>query len=186
MGPTQLRYCVCGATRNAPAALRIVSCVRCGRALRSEPAVPAAPSIAVAQIAALASQVLGAAGFCLVLAWAWAVKADARIAVGALLALGAVWVFAGGSALRGSVAALGCCAVLDVALALVVLANAAHARRLIRIATAHLVPAVATHAELVLVISAGVAAFAAVACIAAVPEVRRMAAWNERHLLSRV
>lgn len=182
MGPTQLRYCVCGATRNAPAALRIVSCVRCGRALMSEPQVPAAPSIAVAQIAALASQLLGAAGFCLVLAWAWSVNPDAQIAVGGLLALAALWVFAGGSALRGSVTALSCCAMLDVAAALLLVANAERARGIVRVATVQFSPAVASHAQLVIVIAAGLALFGAIACVAAFPEVRRLAAWQDAQI----
>src|SRR4051812_15918139 len=98
MGATDRRYCACGATRDAPTALRIVSCVRCGRALMAAPEPPPPPpSSAVAAGAAVASQVLGAAGFCVVVAWAWALHPDARIAVTALLAPFALLVFAGGS-----------------------------------------------------------------------------------------
>ena len=179
MHPTELRYCACGATREAPAGLRIVSCVRCGRALRSTPDVPAPPSSAVAAFAALASQLVGMLAFCLAVGWAWSVEADGRIAVGALLALAALWVFAGGAALRGSLVGLGCCALLDVAFAVMSFANTPGVRTFVRAAAVRTAPAIAAQVDTVFAVAGGVAALAAVACLAAIPQVRRMAAWQD-------
>jgi hypothetical protein len=130
-------------------------------------------------LAALASQLLGMAAFCLVVAWAWIFKIDVGLALGVPLAIGALWVFAGGSALRGSLAALGCCALLDLALAATCFANASGAREFVRAATAQAAPAITPHVDVVFAIVGGVAALAAVACVAAIPQVRRMAAWRD-------
>jgi hypothetical protein len=183
MGPVHRRYCACGATRDAPASLRVVACVRCGRALSSTPDLaPPMPSTALATLAALVSQLLGALGFCAVLAWAWTIGAEVRIAAGVLLALAALWVFAGGGALRGSVAALACCAVLDLALALVVLANATRAHGFAQPTVARLAPPLVAHVDTALAAIGSVAALAALACVAAFPQVRRMAAWQDDQL----
>jgi hypothetical protein len=169
--------------RDAPSTLRIVSCVRCGRALMATPELPPPPpSSAVAAGAALASQVLGAAGFCVVVAWAWALHPDARLAVAALLAPFALLVFSGGSALRGSIPALGCCALLDLALAAAAFTHTAQTRDFVRIAATRFAPAHTAHLDAIVSVAGGVAAFAAVACIAAIPHVRRLAAWQETQI----
>ncbi len=182
MRPTQLRYCACGATREAPAELRVVSCVRCGRALMATPDLPAPPSTSVAVVAALASQLLGTAAFFLVVAWAWSIEGDARVAIGVGLGLGTLWVFAGGSALRGSLAGLFCCALLDLALAATVLANASGARAFVHAATARVAPQIAAHVDTVFLVAGGAAVLAAVACVVAVPQVRRMAVWQDEQI----
>jgi hypothetical protein len=180
MAPVEVRYCACGATRAVPASLRIVGCVRCGRALMLAPQMPAAaPSTPLAAVAALASQLLGAAMFCVVLAWAWSTHPGDRAFVGALLALGASWVLVAGSALRGSLVALGYCLVLDLALAVLVAADHARVGGFVQSATTKLVPAVATHVGLVCAIAGGLAAFAAVTWLVAIPHVRRTAAWHD-------
>src|SRR5579859_5729882 len=98
MGPTQLRYCLCGATREVSCSLRIASCVHCGRALALAPyTFEPAPRSGLAQAATFTSQLLGALTFAFALVW----MADPSLQR-ALLALGALWVFAGGSAQRGS------------------------------------------------------------------------------------
>jgi len=182
MGSTQLRYCACGATRQVSTELRIASCVRCGRALMSTPGVAAPPSSTVAVVAALASQLLGALAFFLVLASAWVFKIDGWVALGAPLALGALWVFAGGSAVRGSLAALTCCALLDTVLAAICFANAWGASGFVRAATARAAPALTMHIDTIQPIVGGIAALAAVACVAAIPQVRRMAAWRDARI----
>jgi len=182
MAPTQLRYCACGATREAPAQLRVVGCVRCGRALMSTPEVPVPPSISIAVVAALASQLLGTVAFCLVVAWAWNVMGDARIAAGALLALVAFWMFGGGSALRGSLTGLACCALLDIGLALLALSTASGARGFVLGSIAWGAPAIAPHVDTIFTVAGGAAAIAALACVAAFPQVRRMGAWQDAQL----
>jgi hypothetical protein len=148
MGPVNRRYCACGATRDAPASLRVVACVRCGRSLTSSPGLPPPPpSTSLAIVAALVTQLLGALAFCAVVAWAWTVGAEVRIAASVLLAVAALWVFAGGAALRGSVAALGCCAGLDIALALLVLANASSAHGFVHPIVAHFAPTLVAHLD---------------------------------------
>jgi hypothetical protein len=182
MRPTQLRYCACGATREAPAELRIVSCVRCGRALMTEPELPPAPPNAVAAVAVLASQLVGMLAFAVALAWGWRASGDGRIAIGAVVAVGALWVLAGGGALRGSLFALVCCAVLDFALALTCLAGGDSVHDLVLATTARIAPEIIVHADR---ICAGVGLFSALAaimCIAAIPQVRRMAEWQDAQI----
>jgi hypothetical protein len=183
MGPTHHRYCACGATREVPASLRVVACVCCGRAMTSTPDLPEPPpSTALAMLAALASQLLGALGFCVVVACAWTIGPEARMASAALLAVAALWVFAGGGALRGSVMALGCCAALDLALALLVLANTTNPNGPVRATAARVAPLLVGHLDVALAVIGGIAGLAALGCVAAFPQVRRMAAWQEAQL----
>jgi hypothetical protein len=182
MRPTELRYCACGATREAPVDLRIVSCVRCGRALMTEPELPPAPPNAIAAVAVLASQLVGMVAFGVALAWGWHLEGDGRIAIGVVLAIGAMWVLAGGGALRGSVFALLWCALLDLLLAVACLAGGSHAHRVVIATAERIAPQAALHAD---AICAGLGCFAAlayVACIAAIPQVRRMAAWQDAQI----
>jgi hypothetical protein len=182
MAGTQLRYCACGATREAPAELRILSCVRCGRALTATLDVPSPPSISLAVVATLASLLLATVALCLVVAWALNVAHDPRLAIGALLALGALWVFAGSSSLRGSLSGLGFCALLDIALALLALSSASPARGFVLPATAWIAPAIAPHVDTIFSAVGGAAALAAFTCLAALPQVRRMAAWQDAQI----
>jgi hypothetical protein len=133
-------------------------------------------------LSALVSQLLGALGFCVVVACAWRIGPEARIASAALLAVAALWVFAGGGALRGSVMALGCCAALDLALALLVLANTTSPHGAVHATAVRVAPLLVGHLDTALAIIGGVAALAALGCVAAFPQVRRMAAWQEAQL----
>jgi hypothetical protein len=181
VGPIDVRYCVCGATRAVPANLRIVGCVRCGRALTSLPEIPVTPSTPLAAVATFATQLLGAAMFSIVLAWAWSASAE-RFVAGGLLALGASWVFAAGSALRGSLVAVGYCMCLDVALAALVAADYPSVASFVRAGTASIAPAITAHVNLVCAIAGGVAVFAAIVWLTAIPHVRRIAAWHEAQI----
>jgi hypothetical protein len=168
MAPTQLRHCVCGATREAPVELRVISCVQCGRALTlTREVCPARPSTSLAGVATLLTQLLGAFVF------AVAVLRIARLddrsaAVNAMLVLGAIAVFAGGHAHRGSVFALICCEILDLAVAVVCITTDLGVR--------WLAPVLGDRIPIASM--AGFAgAVAAAACIAAIPQVRRLEAW---------
>jgi hypothetical protein len=129
-------------------------------------------------LAALVSQLLGALAFCAVVVWAWRAGPEVRIAAGVLLALASVWVFAGGNAVRGSVAGLVCCAVLDLGLAVLVLAYSTTAPSFV----GRLVPPLVGHVDTALTVVGSVAALGALACVAALPQVRRVAAWHQAQL----
>lgn len=178
---TQDMYCACGATRHAPSGLTIVSCVACGaRMSRTMPITYAKPpSRAFVATATFASQLLGTFAFALALVWIVALRSTEPPVVGVLLA-GAVAVFAGGNAHRGNVIALGICTVLDLAAALFLLARLA-------VTDAFAGPALARVGidppTYVLLGTGIVAALAAIACVAAMPQARRFAAWRGEQIL---
>ncbi len=146
------------------------------------PEVPSPPSISIAVVAALASLLLGTVAVCLVVAWAWNVEHDLRIVIAALAALAVLWIFAGSSALHGSLAALGFCALLDIGLALLALSSQSPARALVLDASAWIAPAIAPHVDRIFQVIGGAAALSAFTCLVAFPQVRRMAAWQDAQI----
>lgn len=180
----QVLHCVCGATREAPIGLRVLSCARCGRALAL--ATPNAfvpiPARSIVATATLASQLLGMLAFALALVWI--VKQGDRQPVSVtILVLGVVCVFAGGNAHRGSLRALALCALLDLAIAIACLANISAVQAFVVVPVAWAAPAVVHELAIATMITGVVAALAASACIAAVPQTRRFAAWRDEQLV---
>ena len=171
MAATQIRYCSCGAVREVPLELPYVSCVQCGRALTLAREVETPmPSAAVVATATFTSQCLGTLAFTMTLAW----SLHHRVAhpdVTMVCALGAIWVFAGGWAHRGSLPALACCALLDFALA----AACLDARAWLPPPPSRIAPELV---ELALRAVYAVALLAGVTCLAAMPQLRRVAAWR--------
>lgn len=184
VGEVRTLKCACGATREAPVGLRYLSCVRCGRGMApatSNPFAPS-PSRSIVAGATFVSQLLGMLGF--VLALVWTIKHGGHWMVNAtILSLGALVVFAGGHAHRGSVGALVVCAVLDMAVAIACLANIAAVDAFVRMPTAWALPAALPKLHIATTIAGGVALLAASACMAALPQTRRFAAWRERQIL---
>jgi hypothetical protein len=177
MSAMHVRYCECGATREVPSNLRIASCTRCGRALAlTSEAFARAPTTTLVAKATVVSQLLGAVTFALALAWIMKLG-DRGTGMIAILALAAASVFVGGVAHRGSIAALACCGLLDLAAAIACFAHASVVHGFVYSPTAWLSPRIAAHPQLIVAIGGGAAALATVAVIAAVPEARRFAAW---------
>jgi hypothetical protein len=176
-------HCACGATRDAPAGLTIVSCVACGAAMtRSIPIQYATPPArTLVTTATFATQLLGTLAFALALVWIVALRITAPPIIAVLLA-GAVAVFAGGHAHRGNVIALGVCTAFDLAVAVFILArlSATEAFAWPALARLHVAPTY-------FLLAAGIlAALAAIACIAAMPQARRFAAWRVELLAARM
>ena len=173
-------YCACGATRHAPAGLTIVSCVACGaRMSRTMPITYAKPpSRAFVSTATFASQLLGTAAFALAIVWIVALRVTTPPVIAVLLA-GAVAVFAGGNAHRGNIIALGICTVFDLAVAGLALPRLALTETFAAPALARL-----GVAPTYVLFGAGIlAALAAIACVAAMPQARRFAAWRGEQIL---
>lgn len=140
------------------------------------------PPRSIVAAATLASQLLGTLAFALALVWI--IKHGDRQPVSlTILVLGAVCVFAGGNAHRGSVRALAVCALLDLAIAVACLANSSAVNAFVLAPVAWAVPAVARELAIATMIAGVVAALAACACIAAVPQTRRFAAWRDESIL---
>lgn len=174
-------HCACGATRDAPQGLTIVSCVACGAAMsRSIPIQYATPPArTLVTTATFATQLLGTFAFALALVWIVALHVTAPPAIAVLLA-GAGAVFAGGHAHRGNVVALGICTVFDLAVATVLLARLAPTFTGPALARLHVEPTYLLPAAGIL------GALAAIACIAAMPQARRFAAWRVELLAARM
>lgn len=175
-------HCACGATREAPAGLTIVSCVACGAAMsRSIPIQYATPPTrTLVTTATFATQLLGTLAFALALVWIVALRVTAPPIIAVLIA-GAGAVFAAGHAHRGNVIALGICTVFDLAAAAFLLAR-------LSVTEAFAGPALArlhVHPTYVLLAIGILAAVAAIACIAAMPQARRFAAWRLELLAAR-
>ena len=182
VGELQELHCACGATRHAPIALSIVSCVACGRAMAPAEVVIYAPppSRTLVATATLASQLLGTFAFALGLVWIVALRVTDATILAVMLA-GTVAVFAGGNAHRGNVIALGLCAVFDSAVALATLAR-------LPVTEAFAWPPLArfgvdAHLTLAMLLAGVIAALAAITCIAALPQARRFAAWRGEQVL---
>jgi drug/metabolite transporter (DMT)-like permease len=143
------------------------------------------PPRSIVAIATLASQLLGTLAFALAFVWVFK-HGDRQPLSVAILVLGAVCVFAGGNAHRGSVRALVVCAVLDIAFAIVCLANLSGAKAFLLAPVAWAAPAIAGELALAMTITGIVAALAASTCIAAVPQTRRFAAWRSEQIMHAV
>lgn len=140
------------------------------------------PSRSIVASATLASQLLGTLTFALALVWI--IKFGHHKPVNlTILVLGALGVFAGGNAHRGSVVALVVCALLDLAVAIACLGNIAAVAVFVQAPVAWAAPAIASKLPIVTMIAGIVAVLAASACMAALPQTRRFAAWRERQIL---
>lgn len=139
-----------------------------------------APARTLVAAATLASQLLGTLAFALALVWIVALRVTEPTVI-AVMVVGAACVFAGGNAHRGNVTALGICVVFDLAVAVAALVRlpAADAFAWPALARIHAEP----HLALVMAAAGATAALAAVACIAALPQARRFAAWRGEQIL---
>jgi len=166
---------VCGETRVVPAALTVVSCVKCGRKMAAtdvQPTLPP-PRARLAGVTLL-SQLVAACVFGLAL-WCFLRHAGPRGPIVGIMVASAVGVFAGGAAHRGSLFALACCAVIDVAIGVTAIYPLPAARPY-----AAMLFAKVPHANLVMPLGGVVALVAALACLLVVPDVRRFARWFDR------
>ena len=177
MGDTHQLHCACGATRTAPTHLSIVSCILCGRAMaKTIPRPTPPPSRAVVATAALVTQLLGTTAFALALVWILALHVTSTPVL-AITAAGALCVFAGGAAHRGSLRALAACATFDLAVAILLFARPPEADAFLHPALAQL--SATAHLALAATLLGAVAALAALTCLAAVPQTRRFAAFRD-------
>ena len=158
-----------------PAALAVVSCVKCGRQMTStdvQPTLP--PPRGRLGSATLVSQLVAACVFGLAL-WCFVRHAAPQGPLVGLMVASAAGVFAGGAAHRGSLLALVGCAVIDLAIGVCALQAWPGARPYVAALVAK-VP----HASIATPIAGAVALVAAVACVLVAPEARRFAAWVDR------
>jgi hypothetical protein len=183
MGDTQLLYCSCGAARQVPLKLAHVSCIQCGGAMApaSIARIAPAPSRGVAATATFVTQLLGTFVFALAVYSFVVLQRQEPFVIG-LLAAGAFGVFAGGRAHRGSVNALCSCIAYDLALAVAVLSRIPEVNTFVTAPLQRLtlarVPTLTTLGAVALVTAA--------ACIAALPQVRRFAAWRGSRVMQAV
>jgi hypothetical protein len=173
-------HCVCGERRIVPAGLRIVACVKCGRALGPPLPDPGPrPAIWLLALAAGATQLV--AGSALVLAIACAAKRSGATSVLAAWAVvSAIGFIAGGMAHRGRVGALIVAAVIAAALAAMCLASRARLAELLH--ASGVLSYVTVDAQLLARSIAALAGVACLACLAALPQARRYAAWQRSQL----
>jgi hypothetical protein len=168
--------------------MRVVSCVRCGNAMSPQswaPRVATPPGRSIVASAMAATQLLGVLGFALGFTALFRHHGHWQTSV-ALLAASAVAVFAGGNAHRGSLRGLLLAALFDVAVAYACL-NKTMAVTTFAAASLNRAPPTLVHLIPMLTNSAGLfAIFAACACIAAIPQTRRFAAWRYEQLLQAV
>lgn len=173
-------HCVCGERRIVPAGLPVVSCIKCGQALG--PPLPASrprPPIFLLAVAAGATQLVS--GIALGLALTWMAKhLETRPELVAWLVVSVLGILAGGAAYRGSAGALYVAAAIDVALVAMRLLSRDPLTELLRVSG--VVPYVTSNAELLALSIAAFASFACVACLVAVPQARRYAAWQRRQI----
>jgi hypothetical protein len=173
-------HCVCGERRVVPAGLPVVSCIKCGQALGPPlPAPRPRPAIFLLAVAASSTQLVS--GIALGLGITWVAKHfDARTELVAWLIVSILGILAGGKAYRGSVGALYVAAAVDVALVAVRLMSRDPLTEMLRVSG--VVPYVTASAELLALSIAAFASFACVACLVAVPQARRYAAWQRRQI----
>jgi hypothetical protein len=183
VGETQVLHCACGSTREAPVGLSILSCVQCGAAMypKTEATEPP-PARTLVSTATLASQLLGTIAFALALFWLVVLRVHDATVIGVLVT-GAVVVFAGGHAHRGSVVALALCAAFDVAVAIAMFAKPPVALAFVWAPLARASETLAARHELVMITLGAIAALAAIACGAARAQARRFAAWRDTRIL---
>lgn len=140
------------------------------------------PSRAMVAIATFTTQLLGALAFALAVVWIIK-QGDRQPMTLTILTLGALGVFAGGNAHRGSILALALCALLDVAVAIGCLAKLSAVKAFVVTPVAWAAPSVGHELALAISIAGIVAGLAASACIAAIPQTRRFTAWRDEQVL---
>jgi len=173
-------HCACGERRVVPAGLRVVSCVKCGRALGPPLPEPGPrPAIWLLALAAGAAQLVAGIGLGLAIACA-ARRSGASSALAAWAIAGVVGVFAGGMAHRGRVGALVVAGLAAAALAAMCLTSRARLTELLH--ASGVVAYVTVDAQLLARALAGLAGVACLACLAALPQARRYAAWQRERL----
>ena len=176
-------HCGCGATRRAPAYRTILSCIQCGAAMAPPTiATDPPPRRALVSAATFASQLLATITFALALAWIAALGVIDALTIG-ILATSAICVFAGGTAHRGSLVALALCSAFDIGVALVTLARLPITNAFTSPPLAHLSEPLANRLDAILLVIGAFAALSALACIAALPQARRFAAWRGEQIL---
>lgn len=171
---------MCGERRVVPAWLRIVSCIKCGRAL-GPPLRDPGPRPAFFLLAVAANLTQLVSGIALGLVIASAVRHfDASAALYAWLIVPLLGIIAGGKAYRGGPGALVVAAVIDAVIVAMCLAGRdqviemVHASGALRYITLDTV-----------LLSHGIAALAGVAGVAglvALPQARRYAAWQHTRI----
>lgn len=164
--------------------LRVVGCVQCGRAMtpyKSDAYFLIVPSRWMLTFATFTSQLLGLVTFLLAAAWMLRLGHH-NVPVIAVALFGALSVFAGGHAHRGSVGALGMCAAVDLAIGVASLLKWPIVMRFVYYPTAWAAPKIANDLVFALSIASFVALIAAAACVFAVPQTRRYLAWHRTQM----
>jgi hypothetical protein len=171
---------VCGQRRVVPARLRIVSCIKCGRAL-GPPLTDPGPRPAIFLLAAATNVTQLVSGIALGLAIASVARHfDASAALDAWLLVPLLGIFAGGKAYRGGPGALVVAAVIDAVIVAMCLAGRDHIIEMLHASGAFRYVTVDTA-----LLTYGIAALAGVAGLAglaALPQARRYAAWQHTRL----
>lgn len=183
MSGAKLFHCACGARRPVSNGLRVVGCVKCGRAMSpyKSDAFSIVPSRSILSIATFVSQLLGMLAFLLAATWMLKLRhSDAGVIAVALL--GAFSVFAGGHAHRGSIGALATCAGIDLAIGAACLIRSSVATDFVYAPTAWIAPTLAAELHLAMSIMSVVALVNAVVCILAVPQTRRYLTWHRTRM----
>ncbi len=163
--------------------MSVVSCVRCGAAMGLPSAVVTvpAPRRTLVAVATLVSQLLGTAVFALGLVWVISLHVSSDLVIGAI-AVSALLVFAGGHAHRGGLVALVFCAAFDLTVGLALVLRIPTALAYTSVPMARVSGALAHHHAFVITIAGACAVVSAVACVAALPQARRFAAWQREQL----
>ena len=173
-------HCACGARRVVPAGLRVVSCVKCGLAMGPPLPEPGPrPAIFLLVTGTVATQLVSVLVLGLAIAWA-ARRFDASSELLAWPIVSVLGIFAAGWAYRGSIGALLLAAILDGGIVAMRLPGRDRIAELLHASGA--VPYVHDDTEplaLGIVVLAGVAC---VACLIAVPQARRFAAWQRSQI----
>ena len=140
-----------------------------------------APRRTLVATATLVSQLLGTAVFALGLVWIIASHVTSDVVIGAVVA-SALVVFAGGHAHRGGLVALVFCAAFDATVGVALLLRIPIVAGYAGAPMARISEVLARHHEIIITIVGGCAVVSAVACVAALPQARRFAAWQREQL----
>jgi hypothetical protein len=173
-------HCVCGERRVVPAGLRIVSCIKCGQALGPPLPEPGPrPAIFLLAVAASATQLVSGLALGLAIAWA-ARRFEASSDLFAWLIVSILGIFAGGKAYRGGVGALLVAAAIDVVIVAMRLPARDRVTELLH--ASGVVRYVTVDEKLLALAIAAFAGTACLACLAALPQARRYAAWQRSQI----
>ena len=183
MSGSQVFHCACGARRPVSNGLRVVACVKCGRAMSpyNSDAFSIVPSRWMLAVATFISQLLGILAFLLAAIWMLDVG-HRNGGVAAVALFGAVSVFAGGQAHRGSIGALGMCVVFDVAIGFACLIRPSIVTKFVYAPVAQTAPNIAGNLDVAMSIMTVVALLTAIVSMLAVPQSRRYLAWRRTQL----